>query len=1659
MSLQSIATQLYSLQSRKKLPLKSAISLMAKEELAARFSVYNLTRIVTRSTLIATVAQQAFGKGTPEQQKQAEQERKKESNEKKFKKFTVNSLVDLNNRINLLAAVTERNTMLISQVFGELGNYRGGRRPNPMGGPTTMRVPLRAKSVKGKLEDIQKELDNLKKVKGKLGSTIKKKEKKKKEDPKVDPAKDDGFLSSILGKLGEAGIARIILGGLGIGATAISLSALPKAIQNTMDRMEGKLPNEDRLVEYTSQKKDSAVMAASAGGLVATAPLAVRLARGVSRMVSGNRVGGAANVRAAGGTPGNAGLGANPNARGGGYGFLKDPAARNTQAKYVREVRNLTNRYIREGMTRTDAAAKAQQYVSNLTAAKGKYFAHPTIKPDRKWLAVGKVLRNAGKVLPAVSAALVAYEVSAMSGYHADFENRNINFEQYKKRMSEGYGDIVQMIGVPAAMSLLGGAIGSTLGPLGTLGGLAFGVVGGVGLSLFTDKPTDYVGEKLFEMIHEGSIPAEIRSEGLDRRKAEIAQQAASMAGATGTTVAAGRMGAPGTATAPAASRTGSSGSTPAQVSSLGTTVAATTGELIGVRDSGSAKSALKFFQDKGWTKEQAAGIVGNLMAESSPNLITNSLGDGGKAYGLAQWHPDRQANFSEIYKKPIQQAGFEEQLEFVNWELNNTESKAGKALQTAKDASTAAYVIDAMYERSKGTHRQKRIDYANQLMDEKYVETIGSNAQRAAATKRQAVGTPGPGGTSAGGTTAAGVARSGGSAGGRYMLPSQLEEGQEVTREYAEQANAAIKAKYLFGVDEKELDYLYRVNPRPLDGYEYFVKGKKYRFTKEIKSATPRPGAEYKGGVYVTPPHWTLIKPDQFNDVDEVLAAKDWTGPANVSMERAEKAKKGEIGVREKLFGQDDISQGTTYDVVSNDTVYTTDDLKKLDLTNKNGEVDDELAAQKGYKKLPGSRGRRTYVFVGPKEAMKAYESTYETNLKQSPIYNLEQTGFKSREEAIAGGYVEQPDKSFKYSGKKNEELQKLNEQIKKLTETGGSKSSPYFTDSTKVKLDFNNNIEIEKLKQQRTAMMSGKPLDRGWKPAEVAEGQTVSDYIAKKYPAGKVGDEYWVNGQRYKAATVQKVSEVIDPKTGEANKIVQADGTVVKQMMSTPVLEWQPYNPGLFDSDGFGYIYKHLKEIEYSGLPPAKLGKRAYQMLAQPTAQEQAAVGGKPKTGKQDEESGIFLSDLQQKVNAGEGLTQYEQDAYDRINNVVGAKNPDGTAYTGVAGKASTTVMSFAPGIAEDNVGQTLTIPQETAPTVKQSENFSIPADPSQLKNHVSMEGEEEKWAKMVHMGQAIAENIPALYKEGALKILEDPPTEWGQRVAPTAESLASAYSTPQPTATPSTEPTAATVTPATPAATTTPPTVVIPPTTEAAVSTTPSTEEELFEVMVTATPRKKKSKPTPAQPSSVPTTPEEVGMGAGINYGEAAKPSSTTIEGFNPKDYPDQYYPALRAYLAGTNIGNAAVRREAEVKAAEDVKQLILSGSLRPKGKTKLVSTQTTYEALTPQTQFQQPSAEVMQPPVPQMKTPSTQAPMLPPTAEPAMEETETSNENLGARISNLEQQVASVAQSTATLGAGTSQLGKKVASNTLAMDNMNEFRTARNLDRGISEYRRI
>ena len=124
----------------------------------------------------------------------------------------------------------------------------------------------------------------------------------------------------------------------------------------------------------------------------------------------------------------------------------------------------------------------------------------------------------------------------------------------------------------------------------------------------------------------------------------------------------------------------------------------------------------MKFFQDKGWSKAQAAGIVGNLYMESG--LKTAVEGDNKVAYGIAQWHPPRQARFKHVYNKDIRQSTFKEQLEFVNWELNNDEKRAGNSLRKAKDPAHAAYIVDTEYERSKRYHTKKRMDYAKKLFD-----------------------------------------------------------------------------------------------------------------------------------------------------------------------------------------------------------------------------------------------------------------------------------------------------------------------------------------------------------------------------------------------------------------------------------------------------------------------------------------------------------------------------------------------------------------------------------------------------------------------------------------------------------------------------------------------------------------------------------------------------------------------------------------------------------------------------------------------------------------------------------------------------------------------------------------------------------------------------
>lgn len=101
----------------------------------------------------------------------------------------------------------------------------------------------------------------------------------------------------------------------------------------------------------------------------------------------------------------------------------------------------------------------------------------------------------------------------------------------------------------------------------------------------------------------------------------------------------------------------------------------------------------------KGWTRAQAAGIAANLKQESSYNPA--AVGDNGAAYGIAQWHGDRQAAFKAQYGKDIRGSTLEEQLAFLDHELRNgAERRAGDLLKEQTGAGESAAIVSQFYER-----------------------------------------------------------------------------------------------------------------------------------------------------------------------------------------------------------------------------------------------------------------------------------------------------------------------------------------------------------------------------------------------------------------------------------------------------------------------------------------------------------------------------------------------------------------------------------------------------------------------------------------------------------------------------------------------------------------------------------------------------------------------------------------------------------------------------------------------------------------------------------------------------------------------------------------------------------------------------------------------
>lgn len=123
------------------------------------------------------------------------------------------------------------------------------------------------------------------------------------------------------------------------------------------------------------------------------------------------------------------------------------------------------------------------------------------------------------------------------------------------------------------------------------------------------------------------------------------------------------------------------------------------------------AASSMDYFKSMGWSHAAAAGIVSNGIAESGLN--DRALGDGGRARGIFQWHPDRQREFEKFagFRITDQRANRLKQLEFAHYELTQgREQSAGAKLRNAPDARTAGAIASRSWLRPKAVEKEAEV-------------------------------------------------------------------------------------------------------------------------------------------------------------------------------------------------------------------------------------------------------------------------------------------------------------------------------------------------------------------------------------------------------------------------------------------------------------------------------------------------------------------------------------------------------------------------------------------------------------------------------------------------------------------------------------------------------------------------------------------------------------------------------------------------------------------------------------------------------------------------------------------------------------------------------------------------------------------------------------
>lgn len=116
-----------------------------------------------------------------------------------------------------------------------------------------------------------------------------------------------------------------------------------------------------------------------------------------------------------------------------------------------------------------------------------------------------------------------------------------------------------------------------------------------------------------------------------------------------------------------------------------------------------------RFLLSNGFTRNQAAGIMGNLRQEHGYN--TSDAGAAG--LGMAQWLGNRRA----ALESKGNHLDLTTQLNFMLEEFNTTERQAGNAVRAAQTIEEATIAFQNLYERCGNCKQAQRVGYARDIL------------------------------------------------------------------------------------------------------------------------------------------------------------------------------------------------------------------------------------------------------------------------------------------------------------------------------------------------------------------------------------------------------------------------------------------------------------------------------------------------------------------------------------------------------------------------------------------------------------------------------------------------------------------------------------------------------------------------------------------------------------------------------------------------------------------------------------------------------------------------------------------------------------------------------------------------------------------------------